>query len=198
MIQAGIVIPSLSPFASPVLLVKKKDNTWRFCIDYRKLNSVTIKNKFLFPIIDELLDEIVGAKYFTTIDLALGFHQIRMHPGDEAKTAFKTHHGHFQFIVMPFGLTNTPATFQCLMNAIFGKYMRKFVLIFMDDILVFSSSLEEHLEHLRLVFQTLKDNQLFLKFKKCTLAQHQISYLGHIISADGVATDPAETDAMIH
>jgi hypothetical protein len=155
MLKADTVVPSLSPFASHVLLVKKKDDSWRFCVDYRKLNSITIKNKFPLPVIDEFLDEIAGAKFFSTIDLASGFHQIRMTPEDEVKTAFKTHHGYFQFRVMPFGLTNAPATFQCLMNAIFDKFMRKFVLIFMDEILVFSKALDEHIEHLKLVFQIL-------------------------------------------
>jgi hypothetical protein len=136
MLKVGTIICSLSPFASPVLLVKKKDVTCRFCVDYRKLNSITVKNKFPLPIIDEFLDEKVGAKYFSTIDLASGFHQIRMVPADEMKIAFKTHHGHFQFKVMPFGWTNAPATFQCLMNAIFCQHVRKF-LIFMDDISVF-------------------------------------------------------------
>jgi hypothetical protein len=155
MLQSGVIVRSLSPFASPVLLVKKKDSTWRFCIDYTKLNSITVKNKFPLPIIDEFLDEIARAQYFSTIDLAYGFHQIRMVPADEFKIAFKTHHGHFQFRVMPFGLTNGPATFQYLMNAIFGDYMRKFVLIFMYDILVFSKTLDQHIEHLKIVFQTL-------------------------------------------
>jgi hypothetical protein len=178
-------------------LVKKKDNSWRFCVDYRRLNNIIIKNKFPLPIIDEFLDEITGAQYFTTINLAYGFHQIRMLPQDEAKTAFKTHHGHFQFRVMPFGLTNAPATFQCLMNAIFAKYMRKFVLIFMDDILIFSKSLEDHLEHLNLVFQTLLEHKLYIKFSKCTFAQQQITCLAHIISKEGVSTDPAKTEAML-
>jgi hypothetical protein len=117
------------------------------------LNNITFKNKFPLLIIDAFLDEISGAKYFSIIDLAFGFHQIRMIPEDEAKTAFKTHYGHFQFRVMPFGLINAPATFQCLVNAIFGKYMRKFVLIFMDDILVFSKTLDEHVEHLGWCFR---------------------------------------------
>jgi hypothetical protein len=196
MLKVGTIICSLSPFASPVLLVKKKDVTCRFCVDYRKLNSIIVKNKFPLPIIDEFLDEKVGAKYFSAIDLASGFHQIRMVPADEMKIAFKTHHGHFQFKVMPFGWTNAPATFQCLMNAIFCQHMRKF-LIFMDDILVFSKSFEEHLPHLRIVFQVLLDNKLFLKLKKYTFARQQISYLGHVISDQGVSTNPEKTEAML-
>jgi hypothetical protein len=171
MLRSGIIIPSHSPFASLVLLVKKKDNTWRFCVDYRKLNSITVKNKFPLPIIDEFLDEMARVKYFSTIDLASRFHQIRMIPEDEAKTTFETHHGHFQFHVMPFGLINAPATFQCLMNAIFAAHMRRFVLIFIDDILVFSKSMEDHIAHLKIVFQTLLEHKLFIKFSKCTFAQ---------------------------
>jgi hypothetical protein len=197
MLKAGTIVPSLSPFASPVLLVKKKDDSWRFCVNYRKLDNIAVKNKFPLPIIDEFLVEIARAKYFSTIDLASGFHQIRMIPAHEVKTAFKTHYGHFYFRVMPFRLTNAPATFRCLMNAIFGPHMRKFVLICMDDILVFSKSLDEHLDHLRMIFQILMDNKLFLKFKKCTFAQQRISYLGHIISAQGVSIDLAKIEAMM-
>jgi hypothetical protein len=155
MLKARTVIPSLSPFASPVLLVKKKDGSWRFCVDYRKLNANTIKNKFSMPVIDEFLDEMAGAKFFTKLNLNSGFHQIRMAVGDEFKIAFKTHHGHFQFKVMSFGLTNAPVTFQCLMNSIFTEYMRKIILVFMDDILIYSTSLEEHIHHLTLVFLVL-------------------------------------------
>jgi hypothetical protein len=198
MLKYGIVVPSLNHFASLVLLVKKKDNSWRFCVDYRKLNNINVKNKFPLRVIDEFLDQIAGDQYFTTIDLPSRFNQIRMVPEDEAKTTFKTHHGHFQFRVMPFGLCNAPATFQCLMNSIFTMYMRKFVLVFMDNILIFSKTLEDHVEHLKLVFQIMYDHKLFIKFSKCTFVQHQICYLGHIISQHGVATDPAKTEAMLN
>jgi hypothetical protein len=162
----------MSPFASPALLVKKKDGSWRFCVDYMKLNNSTIKNKFPMPIIEGFLGEMAGAKVFTKLDLNYGFHQIKMAIEDESKTTFKTHHGHFQFKVMPFKLTNAHATFQCLMNSIFDPFMRKFVLVFMDDILIYSNSVQEHVEHLNQVFSVLREHQLFLKFKKCAFTQN--------------------------
>lgn len=196
MLKTGVITHSMSPFAAPVLLVKKKDGTWRFCVDYRRLNQVTIKNKFPLPIIDELLDELAGAAFFSKIDLRAGYHQIRMREGDEEKTAFKTHHGHFQFRVMPFGVTNGPPTFQCVMNSVFSGPNRKYVVIFLDDILVFSHSLEEHEEHLRTVFSILRQNQLYAKQSKCSFAQPSVEYLGHVISSEGVATDATKTSAM--
>jgi hypothetical protein len=141
LLQSGMISTSTSPFASPVLLVQKKDGSWWFCVDYRRLNSITVKNKFHIPLIEEILDELTGAKFFTKLDFRSGFHQVRMSPKDEFKTIFKTHHGHYQFQVMPFGLTNAPATFQCIMNSILEALLRKFVIMFMDDILVYSTSL---------------------------------------------------------
>lgn len=196
MLQSGVIVHSMSPYAAPVLLVKRKDGSWRFCIDFRRLNKITVKNKFPLPVVDELLDELDGVACFSKIDLRTGYHQIRMREEDEGKTAFKTHHGHFHFRVMPFGLCNAPATFQCLMNAIFAKYIRKYVIVFLDDILVFSTDLQEHEEHLRLVLSTLREHGLFAKASMCSFAQSSIDYLGHVISKDGVATDAEKTSAM--
>jgi hypothetical protein len=196
MLQQGIIQPSTSSFASPVLLVKKKDNSWRFCVDYRQLNAVTLKGKFPIPIIEELLDELSGAAYFTTLDLQAGFHQIRMKEGEEFKTAFQTHFGQFEFRVMSFGLTGAPGTFQSAMISTLAPCLRQFVIVFFDDILIYSSSLEQHIIHLRMVFELLAKDQWTLKLTKCSFAQTQISYLGHTISAAGVGTDPAKLEAI--
>lgn len=191
-------MPSMSPYASPVLLVKKQDGGWRFCVDYYRLNELTVKCKFPMPVIEELLDELADAKFFSKLDLRAGYHQIRMVEEDEYKTAFKTHHGLFQFCVMPFGLTNAPATFQCIMNSIFASLVCKCVLVFMDDILVYSSSLLDHILHLHAVLSILCDNKFSAKLSKCSFAKSKLDYLGHIISDQGVATDPSKTEAMLN
>ncbi|GMI94562.1 hypothetical protein HRI_003125500 [Hibiscus trionum] len=191
MLKSSIIQTSKSPFVAPCLLVKKKDGTWRMCVDYRQLNDMAEKDKFPIPVIEDLLDELGKAKFFSKIDLRSGYWQIRIKREDVHKTIFTTHHGHFECKVMSFGLTNTPAIFQALMYEVFRPYLRKFVLVFFDDILVYCPDLETHLRHLREVLKVLKKHQLFAKKSKCYFGQRQVEYLGHIISSKGVSTDPS-------
>nr|GEU86582.1 reverse transcriptase [Tanacetum cinerariifolium] len=186
-----------SPFSSPMLLVKKKDGSYRFCVDYRALNAVTVKDKFLIPMADGMFDELGGATIFTKLDLRAGYHQIHVHERNVYKTAFRTHDAHYVFLVMPFGLTNAASTFQATMNRLFSPYLRKFVIVFFDDILIYSASLAAYLEHLQCVFKCLQDNTFYVNQSKCVFGATTVEYLGHIISGRGVEMDHKKITAIV-
>lgn len=197
LLDQGYIQSSKSPFGAPVLFVKKKDGTFRMCVDYRALNNITIKNRCPLPRIDELLDQLQGATIFSKLDLRSGYHQIRMHEGDIPKTAFRTRYGHFEFKVLPFGLTNAPATFQTLINNVFREELDDFVQGYIDDILVYSKTKEEHMLHLRKVLCKLRKHKLYAKLSKCEFAKPEIDFLGHTISAKGVSMNQDKVKAIL-
>ena len=197
LLDKGFIRPSTSPWGAPVLFAKKKDKTLRLCIDYRQLNRVTIKNRYPLPRIDDLFDQLSGARVYSKIDLRTGYHQLRVRDTDIPKTEFRTRYGHYEFTVMPFGLTNAPAAFMDLMHRIFQPYLDQFVVVFVDDILIYSQSKCEHEYHLRIVLQLLRDHQLYAKFSKCKFWLTKVRFLGHVVSALGVSVDPEKVEAVM-
>ncbi|GJZ85932.1 putative reverse transcriptase domain-containing protein [Tanacetum coccineum] len=191
------LIPGVTPGAL-VLFVKKKDGSFHMCIDYRELNKLTIKNHYPLPKIDDLFDQLQGARYFSKIDLRSGYHQLRVHDDDDdnSKTAFRTRYGHFEFTVMPFGLTNAPTVFMDLMNQVCKPYMDKFVIVFIDDILIYSKMKEDHENHLRLMLDLLRKEKLYAKFSKCEFRLQEVHFLGHVVNHDGIHVDPSKIEAV--
>ena len=196
LMQSRVIRESSSPYASPIVIVRKKDGQIRLCVDYRHLNSKTRKDAFPLPRIEESLDALCGAKWFSTLDLASGYNQVPVAEGDKSKTAFCTPFGLFEFNRMPFGLCNAPSTFQRLMERMFGDQRFQTLLLYLDDIIVFSSTIEQQVERLEMVFTRLQQEGLKAKLEKCCFLQQQVSYLGHVVSKDGVSTDPAKISAV--
>jgi len=187
----------VSPWGAPVLLVKKKDGSFRLCVDYRQLNKFTIKNKYPLPRIDDLMDQLRGASVFSKIYLRLGYHQIRVKAEDIQKTAFKTRYDHYEYQVMPFGVTKAPAIFMDYMNRIFHPFLDQIVDVFIDDILIYSKTLEAHKEHLQIVLQILREKKLYAKLSKCEFWLDKVKFLGHVISNKGVLVDPTKKEVVL-
>ncbi|GJR00597.1 putative reverse transcriptase domain-containing protein [Tanacetum coccineum] len=188
--------PSSSPWGAPVLFVKKKDGSFRMCIDYRELNKLTVKNRYPLPRIDDLFDQLQGSSIYSKIDLRSGYHQLRVREQDIPKTAFRTRYGHYEFQVMPFGLTNAPAVFMDLMNRVCKPYLDKFVIVFIDDILIYSKNEKEHEEHLKAILGLLKEEKLYAKFSKCDFWIPKVQFLGHVIDSRGIHVDPAKIESI--
>jgi hypothetical protein len=197
LLDKGFIRPSTSPWGCLALFVKKKDESLRLCVDYRPLNAVTIKNKYPLPRIDVLFDQLVGAKVFSKIDLRSGYHQIKIRASDVPKIAFSTRYGLYEYLVMSFGLTNALAYFMYLMNSIFMLELDKFVVVFIDDILVYSKNEAEHTEHLHIVLQRLRDHRLYAKLSKCDFWLKEIKFLGHTISQNVVSVDPEKVQEVM-
>ncbi|KAI3493570.1 hypothetical protein L1887_40770 [Cichorium endivia] len=197
LLDRGFIKPSSSPWGAPILFVKKKDGSMHMCIDYRELNKITVKNKYPLPRIDDLFDQLQGATYFSKIDLRSGYHQLKIRESDIPKTAFRTRYGHYEFLVMPFGLTNAPAAFMDLMNRVCRPFLDTFVIVFIDDILVYSRSQAEHGVHLRQILELLRREKLYVKFSKCEFWLREVQFLGHVINSEGVKVDPTKIEAVM-
>ncbi|KAI3774607.1 hypothetical protein L1987_49166 [Smallanthus sonchifolius] len=196
LLDKGFIRPSFSPWGAPVLFVKKKDETFRMCIDYRELNKLTIKNRYPLPRLDDLFDQLQGSSFYSKIDLRSGYHQLRIQEEDVPKTAFRTRYGHYEFLVMPFGLTNAPAVFMDLMNRVCKSYLDKFVIVFIDDILIYSRTKEDHEHHLKLILELLRNEKLYAKFSKCEFWIREVHFLGHVINKEGIHVDPSKIEAI--
>jgi hypothetical protein len=197
LLDKGFIRPSASPWGCPALFVKKKDNSLRLCVDYHPLNAVTIKNKYPLPRIDILFDQLAGAKVFSKIDLRFGYHQIKIRPSDIPKTAFSTRYGLYEYLVMSFGLTNALAYFMYLMNSVFMQELDKFVVVFIDDILIYSKTPEDHAKHLHVILQRLRDHHLYAKFSKCEFWLDTVKFLGHTIFGNGISVDPSKVQEVM-
>ncbi|GJR30502.1 putative reverse transcriptase domain-containing protein [Tanacetum coccineum] len=192
----GFIRPSSTPWGAPILFIKKKDGSFRMCIDYRELNKLTVKNCYPLPRIDDLFDQLQGSNIYSKIDLRSGYHQLRVREEDIPKTAFRTRYGHYEFRVMPFGLTNAPAVFMDLMNRVCKPHLDKFVIVFIDDILIYSRNEKEHEEHLKTILELLKKEELYAKFSKCEFWINTVKFLGHVIYSSSIHKDPAKIEAI--
>src|SRR5215207_2511867 len=193
----GFIQASSSPCGAPILFVKKKDGSLRLCVDYRGLNNITVKNRYTLPLIQELMDRFHGSNYYTSMDLRGAYNLVRIKEGEEWKTAFRTRFGHFEYRVMPFGLTNAPASFQALVNDALRPFLDQFVVAYLDDILIFSKTFEEHVQHVRQVLQALRTHKLFVKLEKCRFHVSVVNFLGYRVGREGIKMDPAKVDSIM-
>jgi hypothetical protein len=196
LLHKGHIHPSSSPCGRPIVLVQKKDGTWRFCIHYRALNKITVRKWYPIPVINDLLDQLMGAKYFSKIDLKFGYHQVPIEHTDVWKTTFKSKEGLFEWLVMPFGLKNALATFMRMMDDILQPFTNTFVVVYLDDFLIYNKSWEEHLQHIEQVMHTLRQNKLYANLEKCSFSMDRVHYLGYIVYQHGLHVDPTKIQVI--